>query len=907
MIVGCSAFLITESRQVHVYGTDPRVGRIRIDLCRTQYQDVRDRWTHEIDFAAGLHPTRALKGENMKFLIAVPLLAVLAFAQVPTPPQDPQNPPDAGQAAGGRGGAQTPSEPRPYDRVITKDAITKTGIFTVHQIRDTWYYEIPKSELNKEFLLVSQIKSNTDGAGYGGTALGSRLVRWQRLNNRVFLREVKYNVVADPQTPISLAVKNANNDAILRAFNVESIGKDDSVVINVTPLFATDVAEFSARQAVGATAFDASRSYIERISTYPMNVEVDTTHTYTAGAGGAGAAAPTPVPVLGGGRMRGNSATVVVHHSMVKLPEKPMMPRIFDDRVGYFTVRQTDYGRDEQRAEQRTYITRFRLEKKDPNAELSEPVKPIVYYVDPATPAKLKPWIRKAITDWQPAFEAAGFKNAIIARDGPTPEQDPEWNPEDARYSVIRWLPSTTENAMGPHISDPRSGEIIEADISVYHNVMNLARAWYFVQAGPLDKRAQKLPLPDDLMGRLIEYVVAHEIGHTLGFQHNFKASSMYPVDKVRDRDWVHKMGHCPSIMDYSRFNYVAQPEDGIDVADLIPGIGPYDIWATMWGYKPIPNAKTPDAEKTALNQWALEQEKTPWLRFNTAGAGGAEPGEESEAVGDADAVKATTLGLKNEFYGRVLSQWSLEMGHVANIVGGVDGQQKNVGQEGVRFTPIPRERQATAVKFLNDYAFTTPTYFIRTDILRRIEPAGVISRIGRAQRQILNTLLAPARIGRLVEYQAVDVKNTYTPSDYLADVRKGIWKEIDAAGPVKIDTFRRNLQRAYVELIDDRINRPAAAAAAIGGGATVATEEVRPLLRGELKSLSAAITTALPRSADRETRLHLEDIKDQIAKALDPKFAPPAAAAAPAGGRGGFDGEDWQHPKTCWPDYIIK
>ncbi len=874
----------------------------------------------------------------MKFLISLPLVAALALAQVPTPPQTPQNPPaDQGQTGGARGGAQPAAEPRPYDRVITKDAISKAGVFTVHQIKDTWYYEIPKSELNKEFLLVSQIQSNTDGAGYGGTALGNRVVRWQRLNNRVFLREVKYNVVADPQEPISLAVRNANNDAIIRAFNVESFGKDDSVVINVTPLFATDVPELSARQAIGANAFDASRSYIERISAYPINIEVETTHTYTAGTGGgAGAAAPIPTGGLGGGRMRGNSATLVLHHSMVKLPEKPMMARLYDDRVGYFTVRQMDYGRDEQRAQQRQYIARFRLEKKDPNAALSEPVKPIVFYVDPATPAKLRPWIRKAIADWQPAFEAAGFKNAIIAKDAPTPEEDPAWSPEDARYSVIRWLPSTTENAMGPHISDPRSGEVIEADISVYHNVMNLARAWYFVQASPLDKRAQKLPLPDDLMGRLMEYVVAHEIGHTLGFQHNFKASSLYPVEKVRDKDWVHKMGHCPSIMDYSRFNYVAQPEDGIDVADLIPGIGPYDIWATMWGYKPIPGAKTPDDEKTTLNQWALEQEKTPWLRFNTAGAGGAEPGEETEAVGDADAVKATALGVKNiqrvmeylipattgekgepyndlsDFYGRVLSQWSLEMGHVANIVGGVDGTQKNVGQEGVRFVPIPRERQSAAVKFLNDNAFTTPVYFVRPDILRRIEPAGVISRIGRAQRQILTTLLTPARIGRLVEHQAVDSKSAYAPVDYLADVRKGVWKEIDAAGPVKIDAFRRNLQRSYVELIDERLNRATSApgaAAAAAGAATVATDEVRPLLRGELKTLRTAITAALPRAADRETRLHLEDMQDQIAKVLDPKFAPPSpTAATPAGaGRGSSGGDDWLHPNTCWPDYIIR
>lgn len=869
----------------------------------------------------------------MRFLATLLLSSALCLAQAP--PQEPPSP-EGGQAAGagGRFGAmQQAAEPRPYERVITKDAKSRPGIFTVHQIKEKWYYEIPKNELNKEFLLVSQIARTTLGAGYGGQSLGSRVVRWERVNNRVLLREMKYEVVADPKEPIAKAVQAANNDTIIRSFNVEAFGKDESVVIDVTSLFTADVFELSAKQFLRATTLDPTRSFIERISPYPTNIEVETNHTYTAQASPTGGAAPAPTSAFGGA-MRPGSATVVLHYSMVKLPERPMMARLFDERVGYFTVRQMDYSRDEQRAPRRTYITRYRLEKKDPGAALSEPVKPIVYCVDPATPAKMREWVKRGIEDWQPAFEMAGFKKAIIATDAPSAEQDPNWSCEDARYSCIRWLPSTVENAMGPHISDPRTGEILEADVSIYHNVMNLARAWYFVQVSPLDKRAQKLPLPDDLEGRLIEYVVAHEVGHTLGFQHNFKASSLYPIEKIRDREWVHKMGHCPSIMDYSRFNYVAQPEDGIDVNDLIPGIGPYDIWATMWGYKPIPSAKTPDDEKATLNQWALEQEKTPWLRFNTADAAGAEPGEESEAVGDADAVKATSLGIKNlqrvmeylvsatttekgesyddlaEFYGRVLSQWSLEMGHVANIVGGVDGVQKNIGQEGVRFTPIPRERQAIAVKFLNDNAFATPMYFIRQDILRRIEPAGAINRIGRAQRQLLNTLLNPTRIGRLVEYQAVDMKNAYAPGDFLADLRKGVWKELDGTGPVKIDTFRRNLQRGYVELIDSRINQatttPVLGAAA--GGPAVATDEVRPLLRGELKTLSQAISTAVSRSADRETRLHLGDLKDQIAKALDPKFAPPSApSGAPAGGRGGFSGDDRLQPGSCWPDYIIK
>ncbi len=357
-------------------------------------------------------------------------------------------------------------------------------------------------------------------------------------------------------------------------------------------------------------------------------------------------AAPGDPAAAGRGGLRGNSATVITSHSMVKLPEVPMKPRVFDDRVGYFSRNLIDYGRADHRAMQRTYITRYRLEKKDPNAEISEPVKPIVYYVDPATPAKFVQYVKKGIEDWRPAFEAAGFRNAIVAKDAPT--DDPDWSAEDARYSVIRWLPSTTENAQGPHIHDPRSGEILEADVLMYHNVQNLSKNWYFVQAGPLDPRARRLPLPDDLMGELVRFVVAHEVGHTLGFQHNMKASAMYSVAQVRDRNWVKQNGHTPSIMDYSRFNYVAQPEDNIDVADLIPKVGPYDKWATMWGYKPIPDAKTPDDEKATLDRWAREQDQTPWFRFSTAQAGSSDPYNLTEAVGDADAVLATTLGVKN-------------------------------------------------------------------------------------------------------------------------------------------------------------------------------------------------------------------------------------------------------------------
>jgi len=825
-------------------------------------------------------------------------------APAPQPEQTPATPPAA--PGGGPGGLPTAPAIRPYDRVITKEAKSDDGVFTVHRIGDRLYYEIPTAQLGKEFLWVTQIARTTVGAGQGGQAVGSRVVKWERRGNRVLLRGVSYDIVADRGQPIAQAVEAANNDTILMAFNIEALGKNDAPVIDATRAFTTEVPEFSGRARVRSRTFDASRSFVERAVSFPDNIEVEATHTYSTGVELQGPVTPQALA----NQARPGSASVVMHFSMVKLPDQPMMPRVFDERVGYFTVQQFDYGRDEHRAQRRRYISRWRLEKKDPNAALSEPVKPIVFYVDPATPTKLVPFIKKGIESWQPAFEEAGFKNAIVAREAPSKEQDPDWSPEDARYSVIRWLPSTTENAFGPHISDPRTGEILEADIQMHHNVMNLARDWYFVQVGPLDPRASKLPLPDDLMGRLIEYVAAHEVGHSLGFQHNMKASSTYPAEKVRDREWVKKMGHTPTLMDYSRFNYVAQPEDRIDPADLIPRIGPYDRWATMWGYKPIPNATTPDDEKATLDEWARAQDATPWLRFTTQDSLGADPGELTEAVGDADAVRSTTMGLKNlervagmlltatkrpgepyddleEVYGRLLGQWVLEMNHVAAVVGGVQSRQKTSSQDGPRFVPLSRERQREAMQFLSAHAFTTPSFVIKPDILRRIEPVGTLDRIRTSQLRVLATLLAEPRISRLVEQGAVDGATAYQPTEFFADLRRAVWREVDQAS-VQIDPYRRNLQRAYLDAMSDKVN------SRVGG-------ESRPLARGELRSLDASVRAAIAKSADRTTRLHLQDVRDQIARILDPKFAPTNAPQPPTIILG------LDEAIGCWHDYAIR
>jgi hypothetical protein len=853
-------------------------------------------------------------------LLSFCVVAVLA-AQDEPPAQTPQG---GGGFGGGRGAAAGAApDPQPYDRVITKEAKTTKGLFTVHQVKERYYYEIPKSELGKDFLWNSQIAKTAVGVGYGGGQLADRVVRWEQRGNRVLLEEVNFSVVADPQEPIAMAVKAANNDSIIMALPVAAFAKDGAPVVEVSRLFTSDVQEFSARQHMGASGVDASRSFIDRIRPFPDNIEAEVTMTYTNTGGRGAAATGGRGGGLGGGAMRGSSATVVLHHSMVRLPEKPMTPRLFDNRVGYFTTNTMDYSRNEYKTETTRYIARWRLEKKDPNAAVSEPVKPLVYYIDAATPTKWVPWLIKGVEDWNVAFEAAGFKNAIIGKKAPTPEEDPDWSPEDVRHSVIRWLPSTTENASGPHISDPRTGEILNADIQFYHNVMTLARDWYFVQVGPLDPRAQKLPLPDDLMGRLLEYVVSHEVGHTLGFQHNMKASSEYPQDKIRDKNFVHQMGHTPSIMDYSRFNYVAQPEDGIAVEDLIPRIGPYDIWATHWGYAPIPGAKTADDEKPTLNKWSKEQDDKPYLRFSTANAEGSDPGDETEAVGDADAVKSTALGMKNlqrvakmlmsataykdgdtyddlsEVYGRMLGQWQTEMSHVTQVVGGFNSQEKTVGQEGRIFTLVPKVRQEEAVKYLMENAFTTPLWVLDPEILRRIEAVGAIDRIHTAQRAVMTNLLNSARFSRLIEQEAIDGSAAYAPTEFLATVRKGVWKELDAP-QVKVDAYRRALQHTYLDLVNAKLNPPAAAvtSAALpqapggrgGRGGAPASADEKPMYRAEIRALNVSVNAAIAKAADHETKAHLEGVRDEIARILDPKFLPPApAAGAGGGGRGGI------------------
>jgi len=777
----------------------------------------------------------------------------------------------------------TAEGPKPYDQVIPRGAKTDSGVFIVHQSNEKLWYEIPRRALGLEFLLVSDYAATQEGTRYAGENLNSQVVRWQRMGNRVLLRSVSYDMVADSANPVSRAVHLSNVEPVLMSFDIAAFSPnaDSNVVIEVTKLFTTDVPELGARRAYRMRQLDPARSFVERAKSFPINVEVTALHTF------ANDSVPGQNRTLG-------TLTFEMHYSMVQLPERPMARRLCDNRVGYFSITQLDFGTDEQRVATRCYITRWRLEPKDPNAAVSDPIKPIVFYLDPATPKQWVPWMIKGVNAWEPAFRAAGFSNAIMARTAPTPQEDPGFDLDDARYTTIRWLPSTIENAYGPHTSDPRTGEILQTNIGFFHNVMNLVRDWYFVQVGPLDPRAQRLPLPDSLMGEFLSYVVTHEVGHTLGFPHNMKSSSSYPVDSLRSASFTARNGDEASIMDYGRFNYVAQPGDG---ATLIPKLGPYDYYAVDWGYRRIAGAATPEAERPVLDSLARLQDGNPMLRFGNAD--GVDPEAQTEDLGS-DPIAATELGLKNvrrvmpllipanttdrlrdysdlnENYGRLIGQWQRELGHVVTLVGGVYRAEKYPDQRGVIFTPTPRARQQAAVRFLLANAFETPGFFLDVDLLRRIEPAGTVDRIRQSQSALLEGLFNDARMNRLVDQEALatSAAPAYGLGDLLHDVRVGLFREL--ATGATTDIYRRNEQRAFVDLLGTKLLPPPPPPAAPPFPGFVPPpprpEEAKSLVRGELRDLDGAIAAALPKVRDRATRLHLQDLRYRIDRILNPR-----------------------------------
>jgi hypothetical protein len=779
------------------------------------------------------------------------------------------------------GSRSKPEKIQPYDKVVTKDAKSDPGLFLVHRIKDKILYEIPPKSLDQEFLWVTQIAKTQTGFGYGGTGVGNRVVRWELRGEEVLLRDVKFRIRASAEDSVEHAVAATSLEPIIASLPVKAWGKDKAPVVDVTELFHDDLPEFSAKRRLNASAVDKKRTFVEQIRSFPENIEAKVTLTYKL-AGGPSGGSNRPSPRGARRDPSQGAVTVMLHHSMVQLPEVPMTPRVHDDRVGFFSVSFEEYGSGTHEVENIRYITRWRLEKKDPEADVSEPKKPILFYVGRGVPEKWRPWVKKGIEMWQPAFEATGFKNAILAKDAPSAQEDPDWDAEDARYSVIRWLPSTIENAMGPHVNDPRTGEILEADIIMYHNVLKLCRDWYFVQASPSDERAQQLPLPDDLMGNLLAYVVAHEVGHSLGFPHNMKASNAFTVEQLRDPVWTRKWGTEASIMDYGRFNYVAQPGDG---AALIPKIGPYDMFAVEWGYK---NYKDGNAEKEGLASLTKRQSEDLTLLFGDPNAS-EDPSQQTEDLGS-DPILATELGLKNiqrvmgylvracckpgedyrllrNMYDQVVAQRNRELGHVTSLVGGMVRQNLRYGDADRVFHPVDRVRQKEAIAFLNRHGFQTPRELLDPDVIWRLETNGAADRILSGQKSLLRSLVNDRRIKRMVEHEAMEQDRAYPASEMLSDIRSGIWSEFQEV-PVQVDLYRRNLQRAHVELLAGELEK-----ADVGS-------DLPALSRSELTVIDSTLNRSLDGAADDMTRRHIDDLKARVKKALAGKDEKEPAAS---------------------------
>lgn len=849
---------------------------------------------------------RALAAASPTVALALTLASVVAApsaaAQNPPVAAPPTQPPAgaAGEGGAGAGGGAARRGPRPYAQVITARAVTEKGGITVHKVDDRWFFEVPDSLVGRDFLMVTRISGVPAGSGgfqSAGSSLNERMVRWERVGERVLLRSISPDVVADDTLPIARSVAQNNYAPILAAFAISAFTRDSSAyVVDVTDFFTADNPATSGlnadqRRTYGVRRYDPARSYVSGVRSFPINIEVRQVQTFDAA---------TPPD-----DRNGATVTMETRQSMVLLPKVPMRPRNFDPRVGFFSIDRVNYGLDVQKAGTQEFITRWRLEPKDPAAyargELVEPIKPIVYYIDPGTPLRWKRYVKEGVENWQKVFEKAGFKNAILAKDVPTKQQDPDFDMDDARYSIVRWAASLVRNATGPHTHDPRSGEIINSEITWYHNHMRSYRNWLMMETGASNPAARSLDIPEELMGETMRQVITHEIGHALGLQHNMMASASFPTDSLRSPSFTSKYGVSATIMDYARQNYIAQPGDGLKTKDFIRRLGPFDDFAINWGYRVIA-APSADAEKPTLNRWLTDQSGPFPYRFVNQGLAGGDPRNQTEDLGD-DPVKSSTYAVMNykkmipqlvswttkpgddytdllELYEESIGRWSGYMGHVATIIGGVNVDLKTADQAGAVYRVVPKAKQKAALAFLSDNVFTTPSWLQPQDIVSRIGPNTTLAT---RTAGVVTSLLSASRLGRLAEAEKFDAANAYPLAEYLSDLRR------DVFGGAAPDGNRRQLQRVYVARLDALVNPPAALAAAGfggpggGGGApprflpfvtapNLAQSDLPAMARAQLRDIQRDAKASAITAKSAGERAHWSDIADRVAQSLEAK-----------------------------------